>query len=84
MANVEMCSTCAFIISQSRHIDHAAEAWQSAATLLDYLSLPECTTAVLEQNYTFGFDLPRVLRLCTLHSLKHIDRAHASFLSRQT
>jgi hypothetical protein len=53
MANVGMCSNCAFLISRSRHIDHAAEAWQSAATLLDYLSLPECTTAALEQTTPF-------------------------------
>jgi hypothetical protein len=63
MANVEMCSNCAFLISRSRRIDRAAEAWQSAAALLDYLSLPECTTAALEQNYTFCFGRPRVLRL---------------------
>jgi hypothetical protein len=83
MADVEICSNCAFPISRSRHIDHAAEAWQSAATLLDYLSLPECTTAALEQNYTFCLNLLRVLRLCTFHSPKHIDgHMPPSFVSR--
>jgi hypothetical protein len=84
MANVEMCSNYAFPVSLSWHIDHAAEAWQSAATLLDYLSLPDYTTAALKQNFTFKFDLPRVLRLCTFHSPKHIDRVHASFIGQQT
>jgi hypothetical protein len=84
MANVEMCSNCAFPISRSRHIDHAAEAWQSVTMLLDNLSLPECTTAALEQKYTFCFGLPRVLRFWTSHSPKHIDRTHASFFGRQT
>jgi hypothetical protein len=73
MADVEMCSNCAFLISRSRHIDHAAETWQSAATLLDYLLLPDCTPAALEQNYTFCFNLLRALRLCTFHSPKHTN-----------
>jgi hypothetical protein len=83
-ANVEICSDCDLPISRGRHIDHTAEAWQSPAALLNYLSLRDCTIAAPEQNYTFFFGLSRVSRSHTLGSPKCIDRTHASFFSQQT